>query len=347
MVTKEQPPVKQQLSVREQLLALGAEERFIIDRETHPSFFESSVPLTENDTALLGPRGTYHLVHLKPMSIFVCAIGNMWVEGGHHRVVDMVKAMDNKGYTIAYEEIHDGCVMPGDHIGQMRTEATYMALDSGAEWLFMVENDVLLELDTLERLLSSDLPVVVPYINDLEQRWPGTTLSGPYYPPHSGVHPVLWSVMSVMLFNTKVFNAIGPNVWGDHFGINEYQLAQRLNHVGHRMYLDSDTVVDVARSPSRHRSLTWDELQAGTRATFERSRYEERDRRPPEGLDPAFSNGVITQSGAYEPLGGSFRQRANIMKPVAPIMQPVVPSGPNRAERRRQERERRSDNGLH
>ena len=322
------------MATKAQLMALGAEERFIIDRETHPSFFESSVPLTENDTALLGHRGKYHLVHLKPMSIFVCAIGNMWVPGGHHRAVDMVKAMEQKGYTIAYEEIHDGCVMPGDRIGQMRTEATYMALDSGAEWLFMVENDVLLEPDTLERLLGCDFPVVAPYINDLEQKWPGTTLSGPGYLPHSGIHPVLWTVMSAMLFNTKVFNAIGPNVWGSHGGINEYHLAQRLSHVGHRIYMDTDVVVNVARSPSRPRSLTWDELQAGTRAAFERSRNEERDRRPPEGFDPIFGENHLSRCGAYEPLGSAFRQRANILAPQQ------LP----RAERRRQQF-KRGENG--
>lgn len=322
------------MATKEQLLALGAEERLIIDRETHPAFFESSVPLTENDTRLLGVRGQYHLVHLKPMSVFVCAVGNMWGEDGHHRAVDMVKAMEQKGYGIAYQEIHDSCVMPGDRIGQMRTEATYMALDSGAEWLFMVENDVLLEPDTLEGLLSSDLPVVAPYINDLEQRWPGTTLSGPVWNPHTGVHPVLWTVMSAMLFNTKVFNAIGPNVWGSHGGINEYHLAQRLNHVGHRIYMDTDVVVNVTRSPSRPRSLSWDELQASTRATFERSRNEERDRRPPKDFDPFFGDGVVTECGAYEPLGGSFRQRVNHKGIEAANSRPI-----NRAERRRNQRQ--------
>ena len=324
------------MATKEQLMAMGAQERFIIDRETHPSFFESSVPLTENDTALLGNRNKYHLVHLRPMSIFVCAVGNMWVEHGHHRVQDMVKAMEKKGYTIAFEEIHDSCVMPGDRIGQMRTEATYMALDSGAEWLFLVENDVLLELDTLEGLLSSDLPVVAPYINDLEQRWPGTTLSGPGMLPNTGIHPVLWTVMSAMLFNTKVFNAIGPNAWGSHGGINEYHLAQRLNHVGHRIYMDTDVVVNVARSPARSRSLTWDELQDGTKATFERSRNQDRDRRPPPDYDAVFGNGEVTAAGAYEPLGGSsFRQRTNIVN--------LTPAP--RAERRRQQREQRGRNG--
>ena len=323
------------MATKEQLLAMGAEERFIIDRETHPSFFESSLPLTENDSRLLGHRGLYHLVHMRPMSVFVCAVGNMWVEHGHHRIQDMVKAMEQKGYTVGLEEIHDSCVMPGDRIAQMRSEATYMALDSGAEWLLLVENDALLELDTLEGLLSSDLPVVVPYINDLEQRWPGTTLSGPAQLPHTGIHPVLWAVMSVMLFNTKVFNAIGPDVWGSHGGINEYHLAQRLSHVGHRMYMDTDVVVNVARSPARSRSLTWDELQAGTRATFERSRNEDRDRRPPPDYDPVFGNGLVTKAGAYEPLGGSFRRRANIMDPTPPT----------RAEKHRQQREQRGRNG--
>ena len=141
-------------NTKEQLLAMGMEEAAIIDRELHPSFYESSWPLTENDIRLLGPKGYFHHAHVRPQSIFVAAIDNMWVPHGHHRMQDMLKAMEDKGYTVAFEEIGDCCTMPADAIGQMRTQATYLAVDSGAEWLFMVENDVLLEIDTLEKLLA-------------------------------------------------------------------------------------------------------------------------------------------------------------------------------------------------
>jgi len=324
------------MPTKAQLLDLGADERNIIDRETHPAFSESSVPLTSHEIKWLGAKGLYHLCHLRPMSVFVAVIGNMWVEHGHHRLQDMLVSMETKGYTVAIEEIKDGCVLPMDHMGQMRTEATYLALDSGAEWLFMVENDVLLELDTLERLMAWDFPVVFPYINDLEQRYSTDVLplSGPRLKPRTGLYPVLWAVNSAMLFNTRVFNAVGPDVWGDHYGINEYQLAQKLNHVGHRIYVDTNTVVDVARSPTRHRAWTWDELWDHTRKSFDKSRNEERDRRPPPGMDPAFTNGQIAPSGAYVPLGRSLTRSHQPFTDRTPQAAPSL----NRAERRRLKR---------
>ena len=253
------------------LIALGVKESAIIDRELHPSFYESSWPLTAPETALLGHQGYYRHAHLRPNGILVAVIGNMWVENGHWRLQNMCKAMERKGYTIALEEIGDSCTLPADKIGQMRTQAVTLAVDGGAEWLFMIENDVLLEEDTLERLMAWDFPVMFPYLIDLEKRHPGfeNHLTAPLLQPRTGLYAVLTAVMSCMLFNTRVFNATGLGLFGDHYGPNEFHLSQKLNHVGHRIYVDTNTVVNLARSPSRPRTRTWDEYWASQKASFE------------------------------------------------------------------------------
>jgi hypothetical protein len=287
-----------------ELLKRGMSEEGIIDRETHPAFYEYSFPAVETEIQLLGERVHSHFSHVKPSSVYVAVIGNNWVEDGHHRMQDMLTSMQKKGYTIAFEEMHDLCELPADCVAQMRTQASYSALDSGCEFLFMVDTDALMELDTLERLIALDYPVVAPFIHDLEQRHPGLEkhLSGPILEPNTGLYPVMWTVMSVMLFKTKVFNAIGADCWGSHYGINEYILSQKLNHVGHQMYMDTNTVVNIARSPGRPRGQTWEQREARVRSAYDNSRYTERDRRPPPDYDPVFGDGQVMVSGAYEPF---------------------------------------------
>lgn len=98
-----------------------------------------------------------------------------------------------------------------------------------------------------------------------------------------------------MLFNTKVFNCLPPYAWHGH----DYHFAQNLAHYGHRIYVDTDTVVPISRGPARHLAKSWDELWDGLKAAFERRRNRDRDRRPPEGFDPVFGKGHVDKDGVY------------------------------------------------
>ena|SRR3990167_1232315 len=291
----------------EDWVARGIPRKHIVNRETHPGYVDSNWPLNQNQQDLLGERGFYHLPHLQPQSVLITPIGNMWVEGGHWRCEHLFRYMVNKGYMVAKQEIGDSCIMPYDYLGPMRSSASLMALDSGFEWHFMVDTDVLLEEDTLERLLKWDRPVVTPLLIDMEK---GTALSAPEPKPGTGLQPVMWTCVSAILFNTKVYNAIGADCWGANYGPTEFYLAQQLAHVGHRMYIDTNTPVNVAKPPGRPRAMTWDEYQAKLRAAWDRSRNEERDRRPPPDYDPAFGNGEISPNGAYMPNGSPYRRKA-------------------------------------
>lgn len=318
-----------------ELLRRGMTEEAIIDRETHPAYWNSSWPMTDVAVDLLGEKGFSHHPHLQANGIYVAVIGNDWVENGHWRMQNMLKAMERKGYIIAYDEIPDRCIMPADSIAQMRVQASYHALNAGAEWFLLVETDALMEEDTLECLMKWDFPVVAPFIIDDEHRHRGleTHLSGPILRQDHGLYPVLWTVMSVMLFKTKVFNAIGADCWGEHYGINEYVLSQKLDHVGHRIYVDTNTTVHVSRSPGRPRSYSWEEFHEKQRSGFERSRHQDRDRRPPPDYDPVFSNDPVTIAGAYEPFHGSG------FKWKEPGGNGHIPKTETRAERRRRERQ--------
>lgn len=283
---------------KEELAARGIDERGIIDRSSHPMSTAMTWDITPQDAHALGAKGTYHYSHIKPESVFIAAIGNLWVENAWWRLQDMMLYSASQGYSISLQEIKAGNLFSEDAIFTMRWCAAMMALDAGVEWLLMVDNDVLLEKDTLVRLLAHDRPIVYPLLNDLEQRYPIqlTPLSAPAdLKPGTGLQPVLWSAMSVMLFNPRIFNVLDANAWKG----TDYQFGQCLNHIGHRIYVDTDTVVAVAKSPTRLAMRGYDAFWDGHRSMYDRLRTEERDRRPPPGFNPEEDDGWLDEHGTY------------------------------------------------
>ena len=295
------------MPTKAELIALGWEERWIIDRSTHPSYHASSWPLTGRGQELLGKKARYRLPHISPQSILVVVASNLWAEGCWYRFQDMLRYTEKAGYTVAFEEVDDISLMPYDAIGIMRACAAMLAVDAGVEWCFMVDTDAKLEPDTLVKLLQHDRPIVFPYLTTLHDAMPDLPLSSPRLEPHTGLQPVVWAAMSAMLFNVKVFNCLPPFAWWGH----DYHFAQCLAHYGHRIYVDTDTVVETTRGPARNLAKTWDELETSRRSFFEYMRNGDRDRRPPPGFDPVFGDGVVTKDGAYWSVEPTRRHRMN------------------------------------
>ena len=269
--------------------------RHIVDRSNHPNFYASSWPVPTG-AETLGRGVWYRLPHLNYNSVLVTVISNHWADGGWHRLQDMLQYTQEQGFMVALEEVDDMSTMPTDAIGIMRACAALLALDSGFEWCFMVDTDVHLEKDTLIRLLAHDRPVVYPLLNILEDKAPGAPISSPrFLRSNLGLQPVVWAAMSCMLFNTKVFNCLDHYAWHGH----DYHFAQSLAHYGHRIMVDTDTVVDVTRGPTRNPSKQWDELWSDLKHSHDRRANEDRDRRPPPEFEPAFGHGMVDQHGAY------------------------------------------------
>lgn len=269
-------------------------ERFIVNRSSHPGFYVSSWPVPYGHTTLRG-KEVYRLPHLQYNSVLVVAISNEWCEGSWWRVQQMLAHTEEQGFTIAFEEMDDMSLLPTDAIGIMRACGALMALDAGFEWCFLIDTDILPEPDLLVRLLQHDRPVLYPLLHAKEDLYPWAPLSSPVLKPGMGLQTVQWAAMSAMLFNTHVFNCLDAYAWHGH----DRHFAQCLNHFGHRIYVDTDTVLEVARGPSRHPSKSWDELWAGLKRAYERRQGQDRDRRPPPDWNPAFGKGVVDRDGVY------------------------------------------------
>jgi hypothetical protein len=142
------------------------------------------------------------------------------------------------------------------------------------------------------------VPVVFPYLEDQEKRLPRiiAPMSGPdLMESGHGLVPVRWAAMSVMLFNTRIFNVLDPTAWRG----SDYLFGQCLNYIGHRIYVDTDTVVKVTHGPTRHASKQYDEYWDDHRVYRDRLRTEYRDRRPPPGFDPLKDDGYVDRYGTY------------------------------------------------
>lgn len=214
------------------------------------------------------------------------------------------------GYSVSLQEMMDSSLFSFEAIAMMRWQASLMARDGGLEWILMVDNDVQLEKDTLVRLLAHDRPIVFPFLEDLSRRWPRVVapLSGPNIEESGqGLLPVRWAAMSCMLINTKIFNVLEPTCWrGD-----DYIFAQALNHIGHRIYLDTDTVVNVTHGPTRHASKDYKEFWADHEAMRDRLRFEYRDRRAPPGFNPETDNGMMADKTYIAVPANVARPQAN------------------------------------
>ena len=269
--------------------------RYIVDRPSHPSLYVSSWPPQSGLDTIVSSR-RYRLPSLNYNSVLVVVIGNHYDEGVWWRLQNMLRYTEEQGYLVALEEVDDMSMMPTDAIGIMRGCAALLALDSGFEWCFMVDTDVQVEKDTLVRLLQHDRPIVFPFLNILKDKAPGAPISSPRLMRSGlGLQPVRWAALSCMLFNTKVFNCLDHYAWHGH----DYHFAQSLAHFGHRIHVDTDTVVDVTRGPARHAGKQFDEMMADLKRAHDGFQNDERDRRPPPDFDPVFGVGSVDEHGVY------------------------------------------------
>ncbi len=285
-------------------LGLG---RYVVDSSSHPGFYASSWPNLGMGFNTLGHNARYRIPHLQYNSVLITVISNHWQPDGWWRLQNMIRFTEKAGYVVALEEVDDMSTMPADAIGIMRACAAMLALDAGFEWCLMVDTDALLEEDTLVKLLVHDRPIVYPLVfagkND---KYKGP-LSSPMLKTGFGLQPVTWATMCCMLFNVKVFNCLAPYAWHGH----DFHFAQCLSHFGHRIYVDTDTVVKVTRGPARHPVKTWDEFWGDRKAFYESRQVDDRDRRPPPDFDPAFDEGYVDAKGIYWAVREWSRQGVN------------------------------------
>jgi hypothetical protein len=230
----------------EQQPARPAAQAGITDEDKRLGYRVIKYASTPQEQELNDTRSSNSWAHSRPNSVLIAALGHHWKEGSWQAVMDMLHYTNQHGYYASFEEVMDRCFNPYDSLGAMRNECIMRAME-GYEYLLMVDNDVLPHPEDLVRLIDHGVPVVAPMILE-----PGTgkPLHGPEQKRWDGLRPVRWTVLSMLLFKTTVFNATGPELWNDSIGADEGYHFQKLWHYGHRPYLDTDIQLQVQSTPT-------------------------------------------------------------------------------------------------
>lgn len=254
---------------------------------------------------------------LRADSVLVACMGNHWTPGAWNRVADMVVATQKAGIDCGLTELQDRCLNPHDSLGTMRNEAIMMTQVEGFEWLLYLDNDVLPEPDMLLRLLKFQLPIIAPFV---AEPGVGRPLHGPPQQANTGIKPIKWCVLSALLMHSNVFHSTGPHFWLDAIGADEGVHFQTLWYYGHRLWMDTTTLLQVASRPNyplAARNLPLAERVQQAEGKLERMRQRP-DRRPIDPGSPLIVN------GDYMPFG-------NVAQP-APVQQVPATITPAKTE---------------
>ncbi len=184
---------------------------------------------------------------VRPDAIYVIAIGTSWEPGAWQKVMDMVAYTNEHGFACWFKEIEDSMSqLPYAAINPMRNDACMTAVNSGCEWLLLVENDILPEPDLLLKLMNWNAPVVFPYCIDEET---GKPLASPTYKPNIGLQPLQWAVFSCILMKTNVLHCF-PECAPFKDVLRESWFFNKLVYYGHQGHVDTNTPLKLATKPT-------------------------------------------------------------------------------------------------
>ena len=137
-------------------------------------------------------------------------------------------------------------------IHSMRLLASRLAKDGEYAWLFIVENDIDLPVDTLKRLLAHGKDVTLPKHEVLQ--WPFMT-SMLYQPQpeegQTGLHHIEWCSYQATLYRMEAFKGLDPMFVGGGEGTD---YARWQNH-GVEAWMDLDVRVVNLELPEVHRII--------------------------------------------------------------------------------------------
>lgn len=199
-------------------------------------------------------------VHAPPEFVHIVAIGQHFMEGVAESIRECAKATVQAGFSVGVEVIRDVSIRPNEGVPAMRNWAAMAAMEKKADYLFMLDNDFLLDdPQTLVKLLSHRRLAVAPFYNQSLVHGQGEAerISDPMLQPGQGLVPINWVSINVILFDTTIFRLVGTELFtGPLITNKEDYVFLRLRNAGVQLWQDTDTVVQMLRPPTK----TWQNL---------------------------------------------------------------------------------------
>ncbi len=194
-----------------------------------------------------------------PLVAIIC-IGPHFLPGVMEGIVRNGVYANKRGYDIAIEVIHDVCIHPNEGVNMMRNWACMSAMDKGADYLFMVDNDYLLDdPTTLYTLLEARQHVIIPWVDQSEinpsenpEHMRVERLGYPMVYPDQGVVPLRWHSINCVLFDMLVFKLIGTQLFSGSLITNhEDYIYLQLRNYGIHLWQHTNAKVKVLKPSTK------------------------------------------------------------------------------------------------
>jgi len=248
---------------------------------------------SREERALYEKQVAYGWPNSQPNSVYIACVGQMWATGSWEAVTKMMEATQEAGFNCWRQETSDPKIhIPYTDIESMRDSGAVEAMRLGFDYLCWIDNDIHPEPDLLLRLMASEKPVIVPFING------PANISSPKYIFGQGVQPIKWAVLSMLLIKTTVLNCLGPVPTTGLTGEGDF--FRRLAYYGHQAWMDTDSVLE-ASSPSVIAGRTWDKYWEDMESAWNRRLQ------PADRGDHVEQNGRRDTSGSLQKPNGPDR----------------------------------------
>lgn len=189
-------------------------------------------------------------------ALFLACIGNTFMDGVREAAEAATVAFANAtgGMGIMWVQPNLTVISPLG-LGDMRNFMVERACLGGFDWIALLDNDVVLETDTMTRLAAHSRDFVVPFF-DQSALGAAYKLTHPVDEPRlnvqyaQGLRELAWTVPYCNLIRTSVFQKIGyrPFTGSMIYCEDEFNSMHFLCH-GVRIWQDTDTVVKLLRPP--------------------------------------------------------------------------------------------------
>lgn len=203
-------------------------------------------------------EGNHATVPLRPR-LLVASIGAQYKPGVSEALDKALEYFRNGGGIATVIKILNMCIISHMGLEAMRNMAVMKAREARFDFVCLFEDDVLLEEDTLTRLVKTmvkhKLLILSPWI-DQSELVPSAQkevhrLAFPNWSAGQGLKPVDWAVRSMVMFDCHVFDLLGEEPFTDIpiYGIEEYH-GLRFQRKGVQWWMDTDLAVKLLQYPS-------------------------------------------------------------------------------------------------
>ena len=201
--------------------------------------------------------GEEDLSGLYPIRCLVSAIGTNFMPGCLDNLIQSIFYANDRGFDVDFECVKDVSIKPSEGVPMMRNRAIVASLEGQYDYLFMIDNDFLMDdHSVLFRLLLSGQPLMTPWYDQSElplyiEEGEFVRIQQPMIYPDQGMVPINWISINCIMFQTGIFRVTGPELFPMGIVTNkeEYIFAKLRTH-GFRLWQNSDVRVKMLKPPN-------------------------------------------------------------------------------------------------